>query len=978
MKKIQNIICTLLLFMLIFLSSKTIAQELETPLYANKRLMQYENLNNKNIAIKTTQNNTLLNKIYNTNRFPFIDNFDSIENRIVPDNDIWYDDDVTVINNYAIFNALNKFNTLHNKAGKLADELTSNNINTSNITIGTYISFNYATGSSWQSGDSLVLQIKNIDQTWRSIWFAPNVAMPYTEVLFDINLVKYKFSDFQFRFQNYCHLSDSNKQNYILSKVVFTYKGQLGFNDDFKIFNTQDSTPTGYNWAYHQNKIKMSADVNYTYGNAIIFDAQNSSYKTYFKSNNQYGGADTLLSVPFDLVSRLRNEDSLSLSFYYRALPNAKNYDSLILECRNKLNNWVRIWAIKASPSADYSLYTKSISDANFRHKFFQFRLVNKTNYTNSDTLKWALSGVKFQHKIFLPFFDDFSTSKDYPREDIWVDKNVFINNDFPVNPPSFNVATFDGLDEYGNAYSKQPIKGHADRLTTASFNIEKYHPQDSLYLSFQYQYQPQGNTDAVFPDDSLMVYLRSNANDVNAFEPVLLISAEEAITNQFVEVVLPIKDSFFFHNDFQVQFINRGSLTGNLSQWHIDYVRLGIGRSFADTNINDVAIVSTPTNLLNKYRSIPYSHYSLNPAKYIADTQYIAVYNNNDKPYALDYRRRIYEPNGTQNFLSANVISTFNSKSDTLIFVSNTSPQIAFNSSIKTDSLVFTNTFRITNNGFKFNDQVPSNDSISSQTIFSNYFAYDDGTAESGYAIRGKNNCGAALAFDLEQTDSMYGMYVFYNQAESNINTQQFDLIVWRSISGLDGYNALAPNIELYKIPKTKVIHTNKINGFAYYKFDSAIAVPKRFYIGWSQVSPFLLNIGLDKNYTINGQKAANPNIYSFYDGVWNPTIIKGALMMRPIVGKWINPILKVNEIEKQIDEIKVYPNPASRLINIGNSKQDIFDITLYDLCGKELLHKNLSNTIDIQMIQNGVYILHISNEDKLIYKNVKIIINN
>ena len=969
-KELRFIFTLLALFSLDFVY----AQEYETPLFQNWKLKQYDNGLKSNTSI-AEENKNSVNKIYSITRFPLIDNFDT-SSSIYPDTTAWIDNHISIINNYAIFDAQDANGTTYQNTDGIADILTSNYINTSNITFYTFMSFVYSTGGTWHTGDSLVLQIKNPDQSWKSIWQAPTVDVAYREVLIDINLVGYKYKDFQFRFVNYSKLNSSNIENYLLGKIAFTAKGQLGFHDSFKSFNSQDSTPSGLNWAYHQNRIEFSDDVNYAYGNAVIFDAQNLQGQTYSNSSGSYGGADTLVSVPFDLVNAANGNDSITLSFSYRAMPNAKSNDSLILEFRNRFNTWVRAWAVVASPSNAYNLFTRSINVGNNRHRFFQFRLINKSNYNNIDTLKWAVSGFKLQRSIFLPFFDDFSASKDYPRQDIWVDRNVFVNNDFPSKHPSINVATFDGLDEFGNAYSTLPIKGAADKLTTASMNIAKYLPKDSLYLSFQYQYQLQGNPDAVFPDDSLMVYFRSDANDVDAFEPVLLISAEEAKAHEFIQVVLPVKDSFYFHNDFQIRFVNRGSLTGNLSQWHIDYVRLGIGRSFADSNINDVALTNTPTSLLTKYHSMPYAHYSLNPSAYLADSQSFNIYNNNSTSYSVDYRRRIFGPEGNQNFFNASVQSTLFGKSDTAILIDNkANPKISFNSTLNADSLIFTSTYKISNSTLA-NDQVPSNDTCSVQTIFSNYFAYDDGTAESGYAIRDKNNAGGALAYDLEKPDSIYGMYIFFNQAETNVSSQIFNLYVWQNLSGIDGFNPASTNVELYKISNAKPIHTNKKNGFAYYKFDSAVAVTNRFYIGWNQISPYLLNIGLDKNYTIDGQAAVNPNMFSFYDGVWNKSVIKGAMMMRPIVGKWLEPTAKVNELAKSEKSISVYPNPASKTLKVENILGDVFELSLFDLTGKEILRQSSINAINLQDIIEGLYILRISNKEKSIYKTEKIII--
>lgn len=48
---------------------------------------------------------------------------------------------------------------------------------------------------------------------------------------------------------------------------------------------------------------------------------------------------------------------------------------------------------------------------------------------------------------LTLPFIDDFSQQHYYPDASKWENNNVYINSSYPVNPPSYGVATFDGLD---------------------------------------------------------------------------------------------------------------------------------------------------------------------------------------------------------------------------------------------------------------------------------------------------------------------------------------------------------------------------------------------------------------------------------------------------------------------------------------------------------------------------------------------------
>jgi len=88
---------------------------------------------------------------------------------------------------------------------------------------------------------------------------------------------------------------------------------------------------------------------------------------------------------------------------------------------------------------------------------------------------------------------------------------NVYFNSNFPISPPSFCVATFDGLDSTGYPYdfSSQTAHGIADSLTSHPIDLSVI--IDSVYLSFQYQ--AQGNGNAPEQNDSLRLDFFSKAD---------------------------------------------------------------------------------------------------------------------------------------------------------------------------------------------------------------------------------------------------------------------------------------------------------------------------------------------------------------------------------------------------------------------------------------------------------------------------------
>ena len=67
----------------------------------------------------------------------------------------------------------------------------------------------------------------------------------------------------------------------------------------------------------------------------------------------------------------------------------------------------------------------------------------------------------------------------------------------------------------------------------------------------------------------------------------------------------------------------------------------------------------------------------------------------------------------------------------------------------------------------------------------------------------------------------------------------------------------------------------------------------------------------------------------------------------------------------QNQLD-ISIYPNPTSDIVYInGNYSQ--LKVGVFDILGKQLMNKSITNTIDISQLEKGVYILKLSDGSKL-----------
>jgi len=82
---------------------------------------------------------------------------------------------------------------------------------------------------------------------------------------------------------------------------------------------------------------------------------------------------------------------------------------------------------------------------------------------------------------------------------------------------------------------------------------------------------------------------------------------------------------------------------------------------------------------------------------------------------------------------------------------------------------------------------------------------------------------------------------------------------------------------------------------------------------------------------------------------------------------------------IEENINlDVLVYPNPAVNVLNVTLNSNELFDLTITDLNGKNILTErvsNMSNMVDISNLSSGMYLLRIANSN--VQSTTKIQIN-
>ncbi|MBP1630602.1 MAG: hypothetical protein H6Q15_1495 [Bacteroidetes bacterium] len=84
------------------------------------------------------------------------------------------------------------------------------------------------------------------------------------------------------------------------------------------------------------------------------------------------------------------------------------------------------------------------------------------------------------------------------------------------------------------------------------------------------------------------------------------------------------------------------------------------------------------------------------------------------------------------------------------------------------------------------------------------------------------------------------------------------------------------------------------------------------------------------------------------------------------------ITPLVGLNDIEKQIENITIYPNPAREDISFSSSLM-IKRIEIYDIMGKKVYSldiNNYSKTINVSSFNKGIYIARLNTEQGLVSK--------
>jgi hypothetical protein len=554
---------------------------------------------------------------------------------------------------------------------------------------------------------------------------------------------------------------------------------------------------------------------------------------------------------------------------------------------------------------------------------------------------------------LSLPFFEDFTTYSLYPDSNRWADYEVYINNTMGVRLVSRGVATFDALDSRGipyDSFSNSTFR-YADSLTSLPIDLSANVPSDSVYMSFFYQ--PQGNGFYPLAQDSLMLFMKTV---YGGYAKVW--SVPGTTLQPFRQVMIAITDTIFFHSGFQFRFINKAALNYSDANWNIDYINLNRGRSINDTGTNDPAVTSNPTFLLNDYTSMPYRQFMAAPALERAASLSDSINNGLNSGRSFSYHFMSTALNtGTVLQSPTSGTVTIPALNAAGVFVPAYTSSIPLSSVGYHDRVVFQHKFYFDQIGIA---DPAANDTIVTPQVFDNYLAYDDGTAEKSYYLNLFPTLPGMVQveYHLNTPDTMQGMAIYFGRQIPFAFYKTFTMQVYSALAGINGAPA---DVQLYSQDLCDPGYADTINHFWIYKFNQPLPLPAgTFYAGTMQPAESgsdSLYFGLDVNRV--GGNHAYYNVLS----MWNPSLISGAIMMRPLFGQAVTGS-GVNVVAGTIANWQLTPNPARDVVQVSYSCDADAAYAISDMQGRVVSSGLLDREkmVNVAALAPGMYIMQVS----------------
>ena len=572
---------------------------------------------------------------------------------------------------------------------------------------------------------------------------------------------------------------------------------------------------------------------------------------------------------------------------------------------------------------------------------------------------------------LVLPFFDDFSNRA--LSEAQWHLGGANVNQGYAPFPPTVGMITLDAFDASGNLYptSTSGLFG-GDTLVSYAIRLDSVFspypreitPGDSVYLSFFYlpgggygnMWERSGDT----PEEQDSLILEFYAPRADVWYRVWSIAGCEADSlyahtgNYWQFVELSIIDTAYLQDGFRFRFRNYCSLDNvtkkgilsNSDQWNLDYVVLNTGRHRGDSTSRDLAFVNPANSLLKDFQAMPAKQYTSSEMK---DSLSLTITNLYSEELASNYGFRILNENEEE------LYSYVGGYENVPVYWRGNQYQASQPHARPALSYAFPEgmqqpTIFTIEHGVREGvrgDAFPQNDTIRFTQVFDNYYAYDDGTPENGYGITSTSSrVRLSCQFRLNVEDTLTAVKLYFNRTFHEENEDiRFLITVWDDANGMPG------NIIYQDEDRRKPMFAG-FNEFVRYDLEEPLVCNGTIYVGFEQTTADYINLGFDRN------NDASSHVFFLTSASWQPSILRGALMLRPCFGTRdqlsISPSLAVDS------QSVIYSNDGC--IVISTNRQG--SVVVYDVMGRQVYKtttRQAHSTIVTPSLPKGVYLVRV-----------------
>jgi len=705
---------------------------------------------------------------------------------------------------------------------------------------------------------------------------------------------------------------------------------ELPFYEDF---SSSSPFPDPKKWIGDGIYVNDCFAVNQPSIGVATFDALDASGMLYENASSSVFGADTLTSAPIALGGIHAIADTVRFSFYYQigGLDYQDNWpgekDSLLLEFYAPSEN--KGFFINEIGAKGIELYNGTKDTISLSG--FTFRVWN-----DSTDLEYVIQ--PFAELLLHPF------------NHLLIDQTVLA---LPENEEAFSYVSGDSI------VCHSPNLAYAD--TIQYINMSSYgtygRAVDGSNTFMQFTAPSYGTNNGAWKE----VWAVGGFADPTGY------------TGDFSYVTLSFdKFAEYLVDGFRFRFVNLATLSNsptharNADYFNIDQIYIDVDRA-DKMDYPDVAFSKPLVSFLKDYYSVPFSHFESRQSIYNESVYFFRCHNFDRQTRKVKYAMavdRLFEPFTSEEIgLYETDLPGRTIVDDTLNLSRFLNPIDVYleDAGTRTEAeylvkMYFEDDVADSHRPYRFND------TLNFVQSFGNYYAYDDGTSEAGYGVRGERSMAVAQKFTIYERDTLRAVSFFFNQTldDPNLIAKRFKLAVWKD----NGKGQ--PGDLLYESPSTEWVDTDvsERNQFQtiFLEPDGNLIVEGTIHIGWTQTTDFLLNVGVDLN-----RKVANKVNYRFGE-TWTSAYVKNPLMIHAHVGSKFELSTSAKNEHDLAENIAIYPTFANNeLLYVAGARSA--EIHIYSLLGALVFLADADGgVIDISVVPSGMYIVYIVEQGKVL----------